>query len=215
MTTYKIDIEIPRVYYRDLQLLSAVAFLDDDERDAHVAAQEQPDDGSSHLLLNKAKDDFLRQMKTFVGGPISSPPTLLPAKVIGEVVGLGNKSRDKLASGDGPPTRAVPTKPSTKLRSRGGGLSANVHSPRTSGPPSTQKTLRGGIERIRVKLQRAQTQRERELIQRELETANRLLASYGEKKNKRRQALKESRARHRFQRMSGPREPALEPKDDK
>ena len=155
LKTYHVDIEIPRAFYSGLRTYPPVSFLTPEDADVHLAARDQ-DDGDEVLRLTKeAENTFFAQMNKFVGGPISTPPTLLPAKVFGEVVAVSNKSSDALVGGSSAPALVGSLKvPMTEAKARA------------------------------------------------------ILGAYrGELKRRAKQTRREKRARDRFQRMSGPREP--------
>jgi hypothetical protein len=91
--TYGINIEIPHASYRDLDLQAAITLMEDEERRAYHNARKQGDDRVRSQVLDQAGENLFSQMREFVGVPISTPPTLLRAKVIGEVKAVQAKGK--------------------------------------------------------------------------------------------------------------------------
>jgi hypothetical protein len=85
LKTHGINIEIPHAFYRDLDLQPAITLMQNEERLAYHNARREGDDQARSQVLDQAGANFFNQMREFVGAPISTPPTLLRAKVIGEV----------------------------------------------------------------------------------------------------------------------------------
>jgi hypothetical protein len=97
--TYGINIEIPHASYRDLDLQPAITLMGDEERRAYHHARKRGNDRARSRVLDQAGEKLFSQMREFVGTPISTPPTLLRAKVLGQDLALSNEPRDSLASG--------------------------------------------------------------------------------------------------------------------
>ena len=93
LLTHGINIEIPYAYYRDLHLQPAITLMQDDEREAYHEARKRGDDHARLRVLDKAGENLFSQMREFVGVPISTPPTLLRAKVLGDALVNSLQSR--------------------------------------------------------------------------------------------------------------------------
>ena len=96
LKTYGINIEIPHPFYRGLDFQPAITLMPDEERRAYHNARKRGDDQTRAQVLDRAGENLFSQMHDFVGVPISSPPTLLRAKVIGEVKSLPAKGKKAL-----------------------------------------------------------------------------------------------------------------------
>ena len=86
LQTYQVNIGIPRAYYRDFRLYSAVSLLQPEEREAYHNAREHGDGAKRLQVLDQADENFFEQMRRFVGGPVTTPPVPLPAKLMGDIV---------------------------------------------------------------------------------------------------------------------------------
>ena len=102
MAAYNVDMAIPRAFYRDLRTYSPASLILPEGRDALLAARDQQDGDETLRLLDDADGDFFSLINEVVGKAISSPPTLLPTKVAGETLVVGEPAADAIASKPSP-----------------------------------------------------------------------------------------------------------------
>ena len=109
---YNVDIEIPYVFYRDLEFFGPHSFTKPENRTALIAAVNENDGKEAIRLLVEASGNFFAQLANIVGTAISTPPILLPTKPAGN-----------MSAGDGgkvavvPPGRARAGEPVTPKKS--------------------------------------------------------------------------------------------------
>ena len=137
LAAYHLDIAISRAFYRDLRTYSPASLILPEGRDALLAARDQQDGDETLRLLDDADGDFFSQVNGVVGRAISSPPTLLPVKVVGEAPAV-----------TGPAAGAIAGKPSPnrgpQVQGRPPGKPASSRSASTSGQRSPVNLVSGG-----------------------------------------------------------------------
>ena len=99
-----VNIEIPRAYYRDFRLHSAISLLQHEDRETYESARDQGDGEKRLRVLDKADENLFGQMREFVGSAIQNSPTLLRAKVMGEPKGIPRQPKQAVPA-DGVPIR--------------------------------------------------------------------------------------------------------------
>jgi hypothetical protein len=82
---YHVDIEIPYVFYRDLEFFGPHSFTEPENRAALIAAMNEGDGEEALRFLVEASGNFFAQLAHVVGRAISSPPILLPTRLAGNV----------------------------------------------------------------------------------------------------------------------------------
>jgi hypothetical protein len=120
---YHVDIRIPYAFYRDLEFFGPHSFTKPENRAALIAAVSDGDGEETLRLLAEASSNFFPQVADVVGKAISSPLTLLPTTLAGDVaaqpdsavgaVSTGNADADELVT-----SRKSLPKPSEKVAAR-------------------------------------------------------------------------------------------------
>jgi hypothetical protein len=187
--------------------------LDEEEREAHDVAHNQNDAEATLSLIKEAQGKLLGQMKTFIGGPLSTPPILLPPKVIGQIVAVKKQAPTELTGGRIKVARSGSAKSPKKRDQPLKSLQTRRSYPEDIGPPSSEKTLREGIARLHSKLAQTSSTADREQIQREIAAGNQIVADYGKRNQKAKQARREKTQRDRFVRASGTKKPIVALRD--
>jgi hypothetical protein len=81
LAKFQIDIAVPYVFFRDLEVLGPNSFAAPETRDALLNALGDGDGDETLRLLREAADSFFARMSELVGTAVTSLPTPLPLKV--------------------------------------------------------------------------------------------------------------------------------------
>ncbi len=81
LAEFEIDIAVPYVFFRDLEVLGPNSFAAPETCEALLNALGEGDGDETLRLLREAADSFFARMSELVGVAITSPPTPLPLKV--------------------------------------------------------------------------------------------------------------------------------------
>ena len=83
LTQFEIDIAVPYIFLRDLEILGPNSFAAPETREALLNALGEGDGDETLRLLREAADSFFARMSELVGTAVTSLPTPLPLKVAG------------------------------------------------------------------------------------------------------------------------------------
>jgi len=81
LSKFEIDIAVPYVFFRDLEILGPNSFATPESRDALFTALGAGNGDETVRLLREAADSFFARMSELVGTAVTSAPTPLPLKV--------------------------------------------------------------------------------------------------------------------------------------
>ncbi len=128
LTKFQIDIAVPYIFFRDLEILGPNSFASPETREALLNALDNGDGDETLRLLREAADSFFARMSELVGVAITSPPTPLPlkvARVAASNASAGMKPASTFAAGLGlpllPSAKSVRTGLAKKSLRRGPG----------------------------------------------------------------------------------------------
>ena len=119
---YQVDIAVPYVFFRDLEVLGPNSFAAPETREALLNALGEGDGDETLRLLREAADSFFARMSELVGVAVTSPPTPLPLKVA--------RVAPSNASAEAKPASAVAASPGLPLL-------PSAKSVRTGSPPKS------------------------------------------------------------------------------
>jgi hypothetical protein len=124
LAKFQIDIAVPYVFYRDLEVLGPNSFAAPETRDALLNALGEGDGDETLRVLREAADSFFARMSELVGTAVTSLPTPLPLKVA-RVAAPNASAGIKPAAGTGlalvPSAKFVRTGSTKKFLPRGPG----------------------------------------------------------------------------------------------
>ena len=83
LAKFRVDIAVPYVFFRDLEVLGPNSFAAPETRDALLKSLNSGDGDETLRLLREAANSFFARMSELVGTAVTSPPTPLPLKVAG------------------------------------------------------------------------------------------------------------------------------------
>jgi hypothetical protein len=81
LAKYQVDIAVPYVFFRDLEVLGPNSFAAPETREALLNALGEGDGDETLRLLREAADSFFARMSELVGTAVTSLPTPLPLKI--------------------------------------------------------------------------------------------------------------------------------------